>query len=78
MSFAEIFSFAKLFVKVLSSAWSMSTLFAVISDLVVVDGIFIMVVTLITMTVGAAPDACGRIRNLILQIVPEAVKDHAS
>ena len=78
MSLVEIFGFAGIFVKVLSSAWTMSTLFAVLSDMVVVDGIFIAIVTMVTMTVGAAPDACGRIRNIILQTVPEAVKDHAS
>jgi hypothetical protein len=73
--FAQIFAFAGRFVPTLSSYWMWSFLFAVISDLMVVDGVFITVATLLTMTVGAAPDACGKCRNLWLSMVPEAIKD---
>ena len=61
----------------MSIQWGWCTLFAVIGDLFVVDGVFIIAVTLLTMTVGAAPDACGKFRNCWLNCVPEAIKDAA-
>jgi len=41
----------------------------------IVDGVFIAMVTMLTMTVGAAPDACGKCRNCCLNMVPETIKD---
>ncbi len=55
--------------------WMWTFIFGIISDLVVVDGIFIAIVTLLTMTIGSAPDNCGRCRNCWLNTIPEAVKD---
>ena len=52
-----------------------SFLFAVVSELMIVDGVFIAMVTMLTMTVGAAPDACGKCRNCWLNMVPETVKE---
>ncbi len=43
----------------------------------VVDGAFIAIATMLTMTVGAAPDAGGKCRNCWLSMVPEAIKDAA-
>jgi hypothetical protein len=34
-----------------------------------------VVITIIAVKVGAAPDACGTSRNLWLMFVPEAVKE---
>lgn len=59
----------------LINQWGWTFLFSVFSDLIVVDGAFIAIVTILTMTVGAAPDACGRCRNCWLHCVPEAIKD---
>jgi hypothetical protein len=50
-------------------------IFALIGDLVAVDGAFIALTTFLTMTVGSAPDACGRCRNMWLNTVPEAVRE---
>ncbi len=52
-------------------------MFAVLSDFLVVDGVFITCATLLTMTVGAAPDSCGKCRNCFLNMVPEAIKNAA-
>ena len=77
LSFYEIIAFSKVFTPTLVLAWGWSTLFAVMSDLVVVDGVFIIIATMMTLTVGAAPDACGKCRNCWLKTVPEAIKDAA-
>ena len=75
--FAQVFAFASRFAPALVMAWAWSTLFALLADLVVADGLFIIAATLVTMTVGAAPDACGKFRNCILSMVPEAIRNAA-
>jgi hypothetical protein len=75
--YAQVFAFSGRFTPTLGKSWGWATLFAVISDLMVVDGAFIAVATMLTMTVGAAPDACGKCRNCWLGMVPEAIKDAA-
>lgn len=75
ISIAQIFAFAGRFTPAISSYWMWSFLFAVVSDLMIVDGVFIAMVTLLAMTVGAAPDACGKCRNCWLSMVPETVKE---
>lgn len=75
--FAQVFAFAARFAPDLVMAWAWTTLFAFLTDLVVADGLFIIAATLVTMTVGAAPDACGKFRNCILGMVPEAIKNAA-
>ena len=72
---AQIFAFAGRFTPAISSYWMWSFIFAVVSDLMIVDGVFIAMVTMLTMTVGAAPDACGKCRNCCLNMVPETIKD---
>ena len=72
-----MFTFSAHFQSTLVTAWGWSTLFAIMSDLVIVDGAFIAMATMVTMSVGSAPDACGRCRNLWLNAVPEAIKDAA-
>jgi hypothetical protein len=73
--FSQIFAFAGRFVPETGSAWMWSFLFGIVSDLMIVDGAFISIATMLTMTVGAAPDACGKCRNCWLSMVPEAIKD---
>ena len=72
-----MFEYASRFAPALDLAWAWSTFFALLAHLVVADGLFIIVATLVTMTVGAAPDACGKFRNCILVMVPEAIKNSA-
>ena len=74
---AQVFTYAARFAPALVMAWAWSTLFAFLADLVVADGLFIIGATLVTMTVGAAPDSCGKFRNCILGMVPEAIKNAA-
>jgi len=75
--FAQVFTFASNYGSATVLSWGWITLFAVLSDLMVVDGVFIMLVTLLTLTVGSAPDACGKCRNCFLNCVPQAIKDAA-
>jgi hypothetical protein len=75
--FAQVFAFAARFAPALVMAWAWTTIFALLADLVVADGLFIIAATLVTMTVGAAPDACGKFRNCILVMVPEAIRNAA-
>ena len=75
--YAQVFTYSARFAPNLALAWGWSTLFAVMSDLVVVDGVFITLATLLTMTVGAAPDSCGKCRNCFLNMVPEAIRNAA-
>jgi hypothetical protein len=55
--------------------WAWAFLFSIIADFIVVDGIFMGVVTIITINVGSAPDACGYKRDFCLKLIPPAVKD---
>ena len=73
--FLQVFSYAAYFTTTMSSQWLISFLCAIVSDLVIVDGGFITIATMLTLTVGAAPDSCGRCRNLWLNLVPEAIKE---
>ena len=50
-------------------------MFAIVADFIVVDGLFMAVVTIITVKVGSAPDACGLKRDMWLKLVPPAIKD---
>lgn len=55
--------------------WAWAFLFAIIADLVAVDGIFMIFVTTIAMKVGVTPDACGKDRAFWLKMIPPAIKD---
>ena len=77
VSIIHVFSFSAKLKPDLSRAWGWSTLFAVIGDFLVIDGIFILFATFLTMTVGSAPDSCGRCRNCWLGLVPVAIRDAA-
>lgn len=71
----QVFEYSKVFGTVVVGQWMWCFIFAVVGDLVAVDGAFIALVTFVTMTIGSAPDACGRCRNLWLNTVPEAVRE---
>lgn len=75
--YLEVFSYAAYFTSTMSSQWLMSFLCSIVSDLVIVDGGFIAIATMLTLTVGAAPDSCGKCRNLWLNLVPEAIREAA-
>jgi hypothetical protein len=47
-----------------------------IADFIIVEGLIIIFATIITLIVGAAPDACGRCRNCWIGTIPQAVKDN--
>ena len=46
-----------------------------VSDFVIIEGFYMAVVTLITVNVGVAPDACGANRAFWLKLIPPAIKD---
>ena len=75
ISMIQVFSYSKTYQPDVVGEWMWCFLFAVISDLIVVDGAFIAAATLSTMTVGSAPDACGRCRNCWLNTVPQAIRE---
>jgi hypothetical protein len=77
VSYLNIFNFAGYFTASMSTQWMWASIFAIVADLAVIDGAFIALTTMLTLTVGAAPDACGRFRNCWLNCVPEAIKDAA-
>jgi hypothetical protein len=55
--------------------WGWAFLFAIIADFIVIDALFMSVVTIITIKVGATPDACRRKREMWLKLVPPAIKE---
>ena len=67
VSLIEVFILSSHFIKNLLTAWGWSFLFAIIGDFVFVEGIALIVQTIMTLIVGAAPDACGKCRNCWLQ-----------
>jgi hypothetical protein len=58
-------------------SWGWAFLYAIISDIMIVEGLVIIFSTSITLIVGSAPDACGKFRNCCLDIIPQAIKDGA-
>jgi hypothetical protein len=74
-SSAQAFSLSGSYSTGLVQDWGWAFLFSIIADFIVVDGLFMAVVTIITVKVGASPDACGRKRDLWLKMVPPAIKD---
>ena len=55
--------------------WGWAFMFAIVSDFVLIDAIFMGIVTIITVKVGGTPDACGRKRAFWLKLIPPAIKD---
>ena len=72
---AEAFNLSNTLTTGVVQDWGWAFLFAIIADFIVIDALFMSVVTIITMKVGAAPDACGRKREMWLKLVPPAIKD---
>ncbi len=75
VSYIQIFNLSSNFAAPTVNYWAWSFMFSILADFAVVDGAFIALATMHTMGVGAAPDACGRCRNTLLLLVPQAIKD---
>ena len=74
-SAAEAFSLSGAYTTGLVQDWGWAFLFSIIADFIFVDAVFMTVVTIITIKVGAAPDACGLKRDFWLRLFPPAIKD---
>jgi len=74
-SAAEAFSLSGTYSTGLVQDWAWAFLFSIIADFIFVDAVFMTVVTIITIKVGSAPDACGLKRDFWLRLVPPAIKD---
>ncbi len=72
---SQAFNLSGKYSSALVGDWGWAFLFSIIADFIVVDGLFMSVVTIITMKVGSAPDACGAKRDMWLKFVPPAIKD---
>jgi hypothetical protein len=55
--------------------WAWAFLFSILSDFILIDGIFMALVTAIVLKLGSTPDACGRNRDFWLKLIPPAIKD---
>jgi hypothetical protein len=72
---AEGFSLSGKYTITMVDNWGWAFLFAIIADFILIDALFMSVVTIITVKVGATPDACGMKRAFWLSLIPPAIKD---
>ena len=72
---AEGFSLSQKYTITMVENWGWAFLFSIIMDFILIDALFMTVVTIITVRVGATPDACGMKRAFWLSLIPPAIKD---
>ncbi len=72
---AEGFSLSQKYTITMVNNWGWAFLFSIIMDFILIDALFMTVVTIITVRVGATPDACGMKRAFWLSLIPPAIKD---
>ena len=72
---AEGFSLSQKYTITMVDHWGWAFLFSIIMDFILIDALFMTVVTIITVRVGSTPDACGINRAFWLSLIPPAIKD---
>eukprot|EP00347_Sterkiella_histriomuscorum_P003593 403363692 len=75
LSIIFVFVISSQMIKARLEYWGWAFLFSLIGEFALVEGLVLAVQTVITLIVGAAPDSCGKCRNLWLETILQSIKD---